>query len=123
MADSFCRFVCLSASMYLSWSNSCPHQLLPQSYYTSNRFKAKHEFSFIIKKFTFTKESDDDMHEYGVLYCKMIDPAVAKSTIPIFKVEQHYPSFFKDEVSVPMSLLLLDYLTICLILFNKRNTI
>ncbi|MFD1168213.1 L-2-amino-thiazoline-4-carboxylic acid hydrolase [Oceanobacillus caeni] len=31
--------------------------------------------------------ADDDMHEYGILYCEMIDPAVARGFNPDFKVE------------------------------------
>jgi hypothetical protein len=31
--------------------------------------------------------ADDDMHEYGILYCQMIDPAVAKGYNPDFEVE------------------------------------
>ncbi|MEC5423825.1 L-2-amino-thiazoline-4-carboxylic acid hydrolase [Virgibacillus sp. C22-A2] len=30
--------------------------------------------------------ADDDMHEYGILYCQMIDPAVAKGYNPDFEV-------------------------------------
>ncbi|WP_453991451.1 L-2-amino-thiazoline-4-carboxylic acid hydrolase [Bacillus nitroreducens] len=31
--------------------------------------------------------ADDNMHEYGILYCQMIDPAVAKGFNPEFEVE------------------------------------
>lgn len=31
--------------------------------------------------------ADDDMHEYGILYCQMIDPAVAKGYNPRFEVD------------------------------------
>ncbi|GAA0492239.1 hypothetical protein GCM10008986_18130 [Salinibacillus aidingensis] len=31
--------------------------------------------------------ADDSMHEYGILYCQMIDPAVAKGFNPNFEVE------------------------------------
>ncbi|WP_216831330.1 L-2-amino-thiazoline-4-carboxylic acid hydrolase [Alkalihalobacterium elongatum] len=31
--------------------------------------------------------ADDNMHEYGILYCQMIDPAVAKGYNPNFEVE------------------------------------
>ncbi|MFC7391691.1 L-2-amino-thiazoline-4-carboxylic acid hydrolase [Scopulibacillus cellulosilyticus] len=31
--------------------------------------------------------ADDNMHEYGILYCQMIDPAVAKGYNPKFEVE------------------------------------
>ncbi|MFD1040012.1 L-2-amino-thiazoline-4-carboxylic acid hydrolase [Virgibacillus byunsanensis] len=31
--------------------------------------------------------ADDGMHEYGILYCQMIDPAVAKGFNPDFEVE------------------------------------
>ncbi len=31
--------------------------------------------------------ADDDMHEYGILYCQMIDPAIAKGYNPNFEVE------------------------------------
>jgi hypothetical protein len=31
--------------------------------------------------------ADDDMHEYGILYCQMIDPAIAKGYNPEFEVE------------------------------------
>ncbi|WP_026584362.1 L-2-amino-thiazoline-4-carboxylic acid hydrolase [Bacillus sp. J33] len=31
--------------------------------------------------------ADDDMHEYGILYCQIIDPAVAKGYNPKFEVE------------------------------------
>lgn len=31
--------------------------------------------------------ADDDMHEYGILYCEMIDPAIARGYNPDFKVE------------------------------------
>lgn len=30
--------------------------------------------------------ADDDMHEYGILYCEMIDPAVARGYNPNFQV-------------------------------------
>ncbi|GEL76763.1 L-2-amino-thiazoline-4-carboxylic acid hydrolase [Tenuibacillus multivorans] len=31
--------------------------------------------------------ADDNMHEYGILYCQMIDPAVARGFNPNFEVE------------------------------------
>lgn len=31
--------------------------------------------------------ADDDMHKYGILYCQMIDPAIAKGYNPKFEVE------------------------------------
>jgi L-2-amino-thiazoline-4-carboxylic acid hydrolase len=31
--------------------------------------------------------ADDEMHEYGILYCEMIDPAVARGYNPKFEVE------------------------------------
>ncbi|MEB1808319.1 MAG: L-2-amino-thiazoline-4-carboxylic acid hydrolase [Bacillaceae bacterium] len=31
--------------------------------------------------------ADDNMHEYGILYCEMIDPAVAKGYNPNFEVD------------------------------------
>ncbi|PKR76870.1 hypothetical protein CEY16_13745 [Halalkalibacillus sediminis] len=31
--------------------------------------------------------ADDNMHEYGILYCQMIDPSVAKGYNPDFEVE------------------------------------
>jgi L-2-amino-thiazoline-4-carboxylic acid hydrolase len=31
--------------------------------------------------------ADDNLHEYGILYCQMIDPAVAKGYNPRFEVE------------------------------------
>jgi hypothetical protein len=31
--------------------------------------------------------ADDNMHEYGILYCQMIDPAIAKGYNPDFEVE------------------------------------
>ncbi|PAV28031.1 hypothetical protein CIL05_19135 [Virgibacillus profundi] len=31
--------------------------------------------------------ADDDMHKYGILYCQMIDPAVAQGYNPDFEVE------------------------------------
>ncbi|OZU87074.1 hypothetical protein CIL03_18785 [Virgibacillus indicus] len=31
--------------------------------------------------------ADDNMHEYGILYCQMIDPAVAKGFNPKFEVD------------------------------------
>jgi hypothetical protein len=39
--------------------------------------------------------ADDDMHEYGILYCQMIDPAVAKGYNPAFEVE-HDKYVLKD---------------------------
>ncbi|MGN7300607.1 L-2-amino-thiazoline-4-carboxylic acid hydrolase [Ferdinandcohnia sp. SAFN-114] len=39
--------------------------------------------------------ADDDMHEYGILYCQMIDPAVAKGFNPEFEVE-HDKYILKD---------------------------
>lgn len=39
--------------------------------------------------------ADDNMHEYGILYCEMIDPAVAKGFNPDFEVE-HDQYILKD---------------------------
>ena len=39
--------------------------------------------------------ADDNMHEYGILYCEMIDPAVARGYNPEFKVE-HDKYVLKD---------------------------
>lgn len=39
--------------------------------------------------------ADDNMHEYGILYCQMIDPSVARGYNPKFEVE--HPNFILRE--------------------------
>lgn len=58
----------------------------------SDLFEFESDIGSEVIEQTFTKcpfgqqWADDEMHEYGILYCQMIDPAVAKGYNPNFEV-------------------------------------
>ncbi|MGM0899724.1 MAG: L-2-amino-thiazoline-4-carboxylic acid hydrolase [Bacillota bacterium] len=54
--------------------------------YTTEYKENKIEQNFTVCPFG-QRWADDNMHEYGILYCQMIDPAVARGFNPKFEVE------------------------------------
>ncbi len=73
--------------------NTIDHYLSNYDMARSELFEIETDFHKNVIEQTFTKcplgqqWADDDMHEYGILYCEMIDPAVAKGYNPNFEVE------------------------------------
>ncbi|WP_142247895.1 L-2-amino-thiazoline-4-carboxylic acid hydrolase [Alkalihalobacterium alkalinitrilicum] len=78
---------------HLGMPNTIENYLSNYDMGRSNLFEFENIFKPQLIEQTFTKcpfgqqWADDNMHEYGILYCQMIDPAVAKGYNPNFEVE------------------------------------
>ncbi|MCP8616175.1 L-2-amino-thiazoline-4-carboxylic acid hydrolase [Salirhabdus salicampi] len=78
---------------HLGKRNTIDHYLSNYDMGRSELFEFETLFKENVIEQTFTKcpfgqqWADDDMHEYGILYCEMIDPSIAKGYNPNFEVE------------------------------------
>lgn len=78
---------------HLGKQNTIENYLTNYDMGRSELFEYENEYEPEVIEQTFTKcpfgqqWADDDMHEYGILYCEMIDPAIAKGYNPNFEVE------------------------------------
>ncbi|MDQ0174794.1 L-2-amino-thiazoline-4-carboxylic acid hydrolase [Bacillus chungangensis] len=77
---------------YMNKDNTVDHYLSNYDMGRSDLFTYENTFKPNMIEQTFTRcpfgqqWADDDMHEYGILYCEMIDPAVARGYNPNFQV-------------------------------------
>ncbi|MBA4494980.1 L-2-amino-thiazoline-4-carboxylic acid hydrolase [Paenactinomyces guangxiensis] len=77
---------------HMGEKNTIDHYLSNYDMGRSDLFEYENEFKPGVIEQTFTKcpfgqqWADDNMHEYGILYCEMIDPAVARGYNPDFEV-------------------------------------